>query len=40
MLDILAGEQIEFSGGHILYPALGFITREHGQYSWVQSKVK
>ena len=40
MLDILAGEQIEFSGGHILHPALGFITREHGQYSWVQSKVK
>ena len=37
MLDILSLEEIEFSGGHILSPALGYIHRAGKGFSWSQS---
>jgi len=37
MLDILSLEEIEFSGGHILSPALGYIHRAGKGFSWRQS---
>ena len=37
MLDILSLEEIEFSGGHILSPALGYIQRAGKGFSWSQS---
>ena len=38
MLDILADEEIAFSGGHILSPAIGFIKRRDNGYVWVQGE--
>ena len=37
MLDILAKDEIEFSGGHILSPALGYLQKDRMGYSWCQS---
>lgn len=37
MLDILAKDEIEFSGGHILSPALGYLHKDGTGYSWHQS---
>ena len=39
MLDILADEEIAFSGGHILSPAIGFIERRGNGYIWVQGEI-
>jgi glyoxylase-like metal-dependent hydrolase (beta-lactamase superfamily II) len=37
MLDILAKDEVEFSGGHILSPALGYLHKDGAGYSWHQS---
>jgi glyoxylase-like metal-dependent hydrolase (beta-lactamase superfamily II) len=37
ILDILAGEKMIFTGGHLLSPAIGYVEYKGLNYSWVQA---
>ena len=39
LLDMLSNDQLEFSGGHLIFPAVGRIATNGTSYQWVQSQI-